>query len=76
MNYKNLILYYISGTGNSYRISEFIKKLSSEKSWKPDEDDYLPPAEYRKVEYTEYLEASIPTVRELLGGEDQREKKK
>jgi len=31
MNYKNLILYYISGTGNSYRVTKFIEELSTEK---------------------------------------------
>ena len=49
------------------------KRVSDIREWSGDSTRFQPPADYRKVTYREYLDTSLPEVKDPLGSEDEKE---
>jgi hypothetical protein len=49
------------------------KRVSDVREWSGDATRFQPPADYRKVTYREYLDASLPDVKDPLGSENEKE---
>ena len=49
------------------------KRVSGIREWSGDAARFDPPADYRRVTYKEYLDTSLPDVKDPLGSEDEKE---